>query len=457
MRKILSLLLVFAFSVSTAYAESISKTLHKLGVNKSAVSVSIKEVTSGDTLYSLNDKVPRYPASTLKLVTTSAALDFLGNDHKVKTQFYKSTNNDVYLKLSGDPLLSVEDLEKLMASAKSKDIEPKTFYIDDSIFGTVEWGEGWQWDDILNPYMPKFSAYNINGNVISIAIKPTQNGAVADISTKPFYPVSFVNSIITDFSAANDINISKFNSESDVFNEVARQNMLLVSGKISKMITKTVPVLKPHINFSLRLKEAIQSSKFQYFGGFKTTKLPTQNVYLIDEIKRDLSDIASTILKKSDNLAAESLFKYAGAVYSGQTGNIQNSISMLNAYLANLNIPSDDIKIVDASGVSKNNLMTSEFMTEFLLHKAAQDDFEIFKSYLPTSGEGTLKDRMLYFKDVLYAKTGTLSDNSAIAGYITTRRGNVYAFDIMITDAKTSSADKKNIEEQILRNVYLNY
>ena len=64
---------------------------------------------------------------------------------------------------------------------------------------------------------------------------------------------------------------------------------------------------------------------------------------------------------------------------------------------------------------------------------------------------------MLYCKDNLKAKTGTLSDASAIAGYITSRKGNTYAFDIMINDAKTSSSDKKNIEEQILRQIYANY
>ena len=64
---------------------------------------------------------------------------------------------------------------------------------------------------------------------------------------------------------------------------------------------------------------------------------------------------------------------------------------------------------------------------------------------------------MLYFKDSLRAKTGTLSDTSAIAGYLKTRKGKTYAFDIMIKDAKTSSSDKKNIEEQILRQIYMNY
>ena len=44
----------------------------------------------------------------------------------------------------------------------------------------------------------------------------------------------------------------------------------------------------------------------------------------------------------------------------------------------------------------------------------------------------------------------------ALAGYIVSRSGKVYAFDIMINDPDTSSADKKNIEEQILRNIYVN-
>ena len=126
-------------------------------------------------------------------------------------------------------------------------------------------------------------------------------------------------------------------------------------------------------------------------------------------------------------------------------------------HIENINIKSEDIKIVDGSGVSKNNLMTADFMTDFLVYRAKSEDFDDFKNYLPAPGEGTLKNRMLYFKDNLYAKTGTLSDASAIAGYITSRKGKTYAFDIMINDAKTSSADKKNIEEQILRQIYTSY
>ena len=119
-------------------------------------------------------------------------------------------------------------------------------------------------------------------------------------------------------------------------------------------------------------------------------------------------------------------------------------------------IDNKNIQIADASGISANNLVTADFMTDFLVMKSKSENFEDYKLLFPAPGTGTLKNRMLYFKDNLRAKTGTLSGTSALAGYIVSRSGKVYAFDIMINDPDTSSADKKNIEEQILRNIYVN-
>ena len=111
----------------------------------------------------------------------------------------------------------------------------------------------------------------------------------------------------------------------------------------------------------------------------------------------------------------------------------------------------EDIKIVDGSGVSKNNLVTADFMTDFLV---SQDTTQ---NILQTAGEGTLSDRMLYFGKDLKAKTGTLSDVSALTGYITSKSGKTYAFDIMINDAKSKMSEKKMLEEYILRVLYSSY
>lgn len=449
MQKIVSLIIAFAFTVTTVYAESLNKTISKLGINKSAISVSVKNMKDGNVVYSLNDRVPRLPASTLKLVTSSAAYNQLGEDFKYETLLYKSTNNDLYLKLSGDPLLTTSDLETLLDTANDKNIIPKKFYIDDTAFDTVEWGEGWQWDDELNPLMQKFSVYNINNNLSKIEVVPQSKGAAAKITIKPFYPFVFINMVTSNVKGVDRVKFAK--------DDTISPNTLRVEGSVSKLTTVSLPVFSPKMNFKLRLEDAIRSRKFQYYDKFESAVLPKENIYLVEKVEHNLSDILPYIIKSSSNLYAETVFKTAGADYADSFGTSENSLEMLSQYIADMGLNAEDIKIVDGSGVSKNNIMTSKFMTEFLYIRGEDDDFERFKSFLTAPGEGTLKDRMLYFKENLRAKTGTLSEASAIAGYIITKRGNCFAFDIMINDAKTSSADKKNIEEQILRNVYLNY
>ena len=62
---------------------------------------------------------------------------------------------------------------------------------------------------------------------------------------------------------------------------------------------------------------------------------------------------------------------------------------------------------------------------------------------------------MIPLKDNLKAKTGTLSDISTIAGFLTSKSGNKYAFCIMINDPKSTSSEKKVVEDYIIRDMYL--
>ena len=448
MQKLLVFIFALILSVSTVYAETIDKTLNKLGINKSAVSVVVKNISTKDTVYSLNARTPMHPASTLKLVTTAAAVDTLGTDYSFKTSLYKSTNNDLYFKLSGDPLLSSKNLDKMVKTARDKKITPKNVYVDDSSFDKVEWGEGWQWDDALNPLMPKFSVYNLNKNLLKIDALPTTNGMPATVSIKPNYPITYMNYATTNLTQTSWLKAEKNP-------EIA--NTINILGNVSKSATIYIPLNNPRLNFMLRLADIFKDSKIEYFGKFTNAKLPKTNVYLVDEVQHGILPMLGLIIKNSDNLVAESLFKAAGAEWAEAQGSFGNSKKMLDAYFEKLGIDAQDIRIVDGSGVSKNNLMTADFMANFLVYLSEQEGFENIEMLLPTPSEGTLKNRMLYFKDNLRAKTGTLADTSAIAGYITSKRGKTYAFDIMINDAKTSSADKKNIEEQILRSLYMNY
>ena len=446
-------LLAFLFSLliisgiqNQASAAAIDRTIGQSDINKSGVSVSVRDIETGESVYELHGEKPVMPASTLKLITLSASIDQLGKDYEFSTGLYKNTNNELYLKLGADPFLTSAGLNSLFEKAvkEKKIISPKIIYIDDYIFDSTEWGEGWQWDDDLNPLMPKFSSYNIDGNKLGIVIASTIYGAPADIYTSKFYPTTFMNLVVTD--KENNIEISRNNSISP--------DMLKVEGTVKTQITKYIPINNPKRYFILRLEDAIRSAKMDYYGSFQQKKIPASNIYQVSEVKHPLEKAVKEILTNSNNFVAETVFKLAGAKFVQNTGSLANSQKMLNAYFAKLNMKSDNIKIVDGSGVSKNNIMTADFMSEFLAKKEVHNMLE---ENMPTAGEGTLKNRMLYFKDNLKAKTGTLSDVSAIAGYITSRNGKKYTFAIMIHDSKTKSNDKKSLEEYIIRDIYTEY
>ena len=442
---LLILLLIFVVAPQIANAYSVDKAISDCGINRGAVSVSVRDTKTGKVVYQLHEKHPQIPASTLKIITYTTAADTLGKDFKFKTELYKNTNNELYLKLAADPFLTSKNLEELIEDAeKKKIVEPKKFYIDDFVIDNVEWGEGWQWDDELNPLMPKFSPYNLDKNLLKLFIEPTVAGAPAQLYLTTFYPLTFINLVTT--GKENDVKLSKKNFISP--------NIITAEGTVEKQFSMEIPTNHPKRYFMLRLEEAIRNSHMEYYGTFTQAKLPSQNVYKVAGVEHDLEQAADAILKDSNNMAAESLFKIAGGKYVQNTGSIEHAIEMFNNYCKKNKLDTSDIKIVDGSGVSKNNLMTADFMTNFLVKEVNN---KILTDYLPIPSEGTFANRMLYFKDKLKAKSGTVSDVSALAGYLTTQRGNVVAFDIMINDSKSSPSDKKMLEEYILRAVYSNY
>ena len=441
MKKILTILMMFALTLGVNAKNTVkrdfSSVINESGIEKNAISVSIRDLNSGKPVYELNEKMLMHPASVQKVLTLVPAVEVLGEDYDFTTAIYKRSANSYVIKLGADPYLTSNDLKTLVNNVN---LETKRIYIDDSILEKKDWGEGWQWDDDMNVLMPRFNSYNLDKNLIKITVMPTSNGQTATIINPSKYPIVFFNHVLT--GKENGVKISRDNSVS--------ANTLVLEGTVNKPTTIYVPTNNLKRYFNIKMTNALGDKKVYLKENFVVDKV-TDSDKELDKVTHPISNAIDDILKNSNNMVAETVAKLAGAKAYNDRGTDINGIKVFNAYCQKIGIDNSKIRLTDASGVSKNNLVTTDFISEYLVKNKDSKVLE----HLPTPGQGTLTHRMLPIKENLRAKTGTLSDTSSIAGFLSTKNGNKYAFAIIINDTTSTIPDMKTLEDYLIREAYL--
>ena len=412
----------------------------------SVISIAVKDKNKDDIVYSKNQYKYLNPASALKLFTMAASLNTLGNDYKFKTAFYKDKNNNLYLKLSGDPLLKTSDMEELTKDLK-KNYKGRInkIYIDDAIIDLVPYPNGWMSDDIW-PNSPKISPYMVDFNTVKVDFLLSEDKKDLRIVQKSPYKFSFVNKLeigeTTDFTFIEDDN----------------HNTIDVIGTISSSVTdKPVPVLNPRYFFCQKMNSAINKAGIKFSDKFLFAKMPKDAV-LVAKFERPIDEVVKYILQTSNNIGAEMLFKVAGGKFienkilqkntSLALGTTQNGIAMFLEYYQNLGLDPKQVRITDGSGVSRYNAMNVNWMAE-ALSKISFD----FEKYLPTGGVGTLDKRLRELKGSVYLKTGTLFGSSSLVGIIKTK-DNIYYYASNIMSYNRNKSLVKAAEDEIIFEIY---
>lgn len=441
MKKFFALLTVFfmALGVNAKGAPKcdFNSIINDSGVEKNSIAVSIKDLNNGKAVYELNEKILMHPASVQKALTLIPAIEILGEDYEFTTSIYKRGEDSFIIKLGADPYLTSADLKKLAGNVIP---ETKKIYIDDSILEKKDWGEGWQWDDDMNILMPRFNSYNLDRNMIKITVMPTTKGEVASIINPSKYPLVFLNNVVT--GEVNNVKANRDNSIS--------ANTLSLEGTVNKPTIIQIPVNNLKRYFDIKLTNILGDKNIYLKQNFITDKL-LESDKKVDTVVHPITIAINDILKNSNNMTSETVAKLAGGKAYNDKGSDINGIKVFNAYCEKIGLDSSKIRITDASGVSKNNLISADFITEYFVKNKNHQVL----THLPSPGEGTLTHRMLPIKDNLKAKTGTHGDASSIAGFLTARSGHKYAFCIIINDTSSTISDMKMLEDYLIREAYL--
>lgn len=429
--------------ISSSLQQNLNKILsHFRGFN---TGVSIQSLSTGKVLYQYNANRGFIPASTLKLFTGIAALDYLGPHFQFKTRLLTNPGarvhngvltGNLYIKFSGDPYLTLDDLKEMLETLNEQHINriQGNIVIDDTVIDRSTWPPGRVIDDRIFCYAAPVTATIINRNCFSLSVKPNQH------LLHPTVTKSNSNLGIVIDNQAVTKRLKHTSYSLDLKPNAASKNHYTLRGYLSPKIgplSFAVALQNPNlatydIVAGLLRKYSIRYSNLIY------GKTPPLAKTLTENSSPELAFLIKNMLKKSDNLIADSLLKKLGEKYFSVQGSWKTGKNAVQAILANkTDIDFKHLIMVDGSGLSRNNIVTPNAFVKLLNFAYTQlPDSDLLFESLPKSGiDGTLKHRLGGPSlGRVHAKTGSMHGISSLAGYVLTANNQVLAFSILIND-----------------------
>ncbi|MGD1849522.1 MAG: D-alanyl-D-alanine carboxypeptidase/D-alanyl-D-alanine-endopeptidase, partial [Cyanophyceae cyanobacterium] len=413
------------------------------------------------------------PASNAKLLTTAAALTRLGSNKSVFTSLYLEPSSpqgqpNLWLVPLGDPTLDQKVLDRFAITTAQNGITAvDTLWVWASDFGLAQRGHvsSWEWGDLPFGYGAPVSTAVLNQNQMVLEINGTQVGEPAQV-------------IPSDEIAAQQWQIQNqvITGESDIPTAIritpGWPNTLHLSGSLPAGATDLTRIAVPQpatylgdsFKMALEQRGIVVNQVRVRDDVVARGNLTNLDVY----DSPSAGELVYSINQVSNNLYAETLLGWL-ALNLEQNADVERievlsdifdlstpagrSRYALEYALAELGISSDQYRIADGSGLSRQNLVTPQTLINILVSMGRSRETLTFRQSLPIAGEtGTLRNR---FKDTvlegkLIAKTGTLTGVSALSGYFPHSKGNWVAFSILVNHSNQPASVLRQAMDDLL-------
>ncbi|NOZ74744.1 MAG: D-alanyl-D-alanine carboxypeptidase/D-alanyl-D-alanine-endopeptidase [FCB group bacterium] len=423
--------------------------------------VRVISLRSGKTVYTYNADHLFMPASNNKIFTAASALHYLGPQYRFITRVFADSNSTnpqnhrlghLVLKGSGDPDLTIDQLEALATRLAKRWNQIDTLILDNTVLDTIRLGNGWMWDEGPWWYAARIDPLTLNDNCIDFSVTPGDSGEAPQVTYFPETEyITFTNRAVT---VTDTMDFKPWEIDRDWEN--AGNHFELTGEMLTTDKAKTVyrNIDNPTRFTGQVFRELLLDKGIQVGSVIRVDSVSPGDVSVDSIVSQPLRESVVNLLKSSDNLTAELLIKTIGHEVFGGKGTWKKGLTAEKIFLYDsVGVDTGKIRIVDGSGVSRYNLTSPEALTKVLAY--VYSDFTLnaeFMAALPTGGwDGTLENRMQdpLFDRRIRAKTGTLSGATALSGFAFTRQGEPLAFSIMMNGYVGSSRPYKYLEDRI--------
>jgi D-alanyl-D-alanine carboxypeptidase/D-alanyl-D-alanine-endopeptidase (penicillin-binding protein 4) len=436
------------------------QSLAKNQIPRDAVSISVLELPSAADgnareILDWRAKQSMNPASTIKLLTTLAALDLLGPQYRWNTNLYTDgqiknglLKGNLYLRGSGDPKLVPEELEQMMKSLRALGIQridgnlifDRSAYSPEVMEHTTIDGESMRAYNV--PPDPLLYAFR----TLSFQLTQTNNQNGVAISYTP---------ALAYFKINNRLRTSKQNCDDwqrkmqfELVKNVGSESNK--SDQLSALFTGELPSACRNITYNV---VALDANTFLTLGfaaawelaGGSWVKQPQGRNGEVPLFARPLLEFqggalihaVNDINKFSNNVMARQLFLTLSLERLGKPASIGASDRVMQAWLKQRGLDFPELVLENGSGLSRNEAISARHLNDLLITARQLPTGDLFVQSLPLAGsDGTMKNRLirqlrqflhLKTKPEARIKTGSLTEVRTISGYVISQSGKTYA------------------------------
>ena len=432
------------------------------------MSVLVQNLTTGEVIdsYRADKVVP--PASVMKLLTTGAALDILGPGYRFPTILeYTGTiengvlHGDLYIHGSCDPSLGWKGQTTFLSQWVRAVQKAGINSIDGGVIADMTMLDGdalnpnWLCEDAGNYYAPGIFSLNYYGNTMNIVLKSGEPGSVATVvGTEPkVEDIVFINRIRCDRIQYDGAFVSGLPYSRERYLTGAVPSNLGTFG-VKGDIPNPGLLLARHFTKALR-EAGIKVWRDATFEADYNPLTPPRNELYI-HYSEPLSEIIKETNVNSNNLYAESLFRFLGTRYT-LPGTIHNSQDLLKDYWRRRGVIIQNAIIKDGCGLAPQDAVSAQTFVQLLTIMRRSQNADAWIASLPVSGQsGTLKSLCpeTPLEGRIHAKSGTIAGTKNFAGYIDMPNGDTWVFAILINSAPGKAKRIQYVIQQYLLDVY---
>ncbi len=422
--------------------------------------VKIVSLDTGQTLFETNAVRLMSPASNCKLFTGAAALDHFGGDYRIVTPIYATAPPNRRGTVRGDLIIvghgdatwnwrrfGTNDFRNIfqpfVSALTNAGVRRVTgdLIADATYFHGEPTGSSLSIDDFENGECPYISAITLNDGLAQVQVSPATVGAPCSLTIQQ-PDISFVFSNCTTTVARGGAH------RIDYYMPYGSR-IIYVFGQLPVGDTGEsldIPVLDPAAWFATALKDALARNGIKISGKVRGVAWPqasvlgSHNIKIGEVLSPPLREVVRYYMKPSQNLENDTVLADLGeATRDSDTPPWQSSeqlgLAAMRQFLDTNDLPVDEVRFDEGSGLSDNNMATANSIVALLQFMWQHPESKDFVDALPIAAEdGTLRRR---FHDTLAAgniraKTGTLRWANSLSGYVTSAAGEHLAFSLML-------------------------